>query len=417
MFNIEEKSVFKQQEDLTERRYIALSAVVAAAIFALDLLMPLGVAGGVPYVALVLLALWAPRQRYIIIMAALSCALTGLGFFLSAPGSKLWIVIVNRLLAMFAILVTAIAAWYFKTERLALRKAREDLQRTNEELIDHQRELEQSNEDLATQIKKRAVVGKELLALNEELKTFAYIVSHDLRAPLLNIKGFAGELNMSIETLNEKISGILPGLDEELRLDITDIILKDVPESLRFIDTSTSRMDHLLQAILKLSRLGRKELKMKQVNMAGIVQSVLDSLSYQIEEKEVKITVGPLPDAIADKVSMEQVWGNILSNAVNYLDPDRPGRIEISGMSTGEEAFFKVVDNGRGIAENDTHKVFEIFRRAGKNDVPGEGMGMAYVQTIVRSHGGHIWFDSEPGAGSTFYFAVPVLPLKEQEDG
>ena len=98
--------------------------------------------------------------------------------------------------------------------------------------------------------------------------------------------------------------------------------------------------------------------------------------------------------------------GNLLTNAVNYLDPSRPGRIEIGGEKTPLGTRFWIKDNGRGIAKDDEEKVFAPFRRAGKQDVKGEGMGLSYVRTMVRQHGGQIWFESELGVGTTFFFTI-----------
>lgn len=113
-----------------------------------------------------------------------------------------------------------------------------------------------------------------------------------------------------------------------------------------------------------------------------------------------------LSEVVADRTAMGQVVGNLLNNAVTYLEPGRPGEIEVSGERAGNGATFHVRDNGRGIAERDRDKVFTPFRRAGKEDVPGEGMGLAYVQALIRRHGGRMWFESEPGQGSTFHFTV-----------
>ena len=98
--------------------------------------------------------------------------------------------------------------------------------------------------------------------------------------------------------------------------------------------------------------------------------------------------------------------GNILGNAVKYLDHEHPGEIEVRGETKGGETTFRIRDNGRGIAADDMDKVFAPFRRAGKQDTPGEGMGLAYVQTLVRRHNGRIWCESELGKGTTFYFTI-----------
>jgi signal transduction histidine kinase len=129
-------------------------------------------------------------------------------------------------------------------------------------------------------------------------------------------------------------------------------------------------------------------------------------LAHQIEQHQTILIVDSLPEVVADRMCMNQIIGNILANAVAYLDPERPGKIEISGQRDFQETLFKVRDNGRGIAAEDMPKVFEPFRRAGQQDVLGEGMGLAYVQTLVRRHGGQIWCESEKGVGTTFSFTI-----------
>ncbi|MBU0704404.1 MAG: PAS domain S-box protein, partial [Chloroflexi bacterium] len=248
----------------------------------------------------------------------------------------------------------------------------------------------------------------ELEQTNEEVKQFAYIVSHDLRAPLVNLKGFAAELRAALAVIGSAMITTLPHLDERRRQSVTMALEEDVPEALGFIDSSVTRMDSFINAVLKLSRLGRRELKLEPVDMNALVQATLQTLAHQIEECKVSMTVGSLPEVIADRTSMEQVLGNLLNNAVIYLDPDRPGEIEITAECEHDKTMFHVRDNGRGIAERDMDKVFAPFRRAGSQDVPGEGMGLPYVQTLVRRHGGRIWVESEPGKGSTFYFTIPT---------
>jgi signal transduction histidine kinase len=165
-------------------------------------------------------------------------------------------------------------------------------------------------------------------------------------------------------------------------------------------------MDDFINAVLKLSRLGRRELKLEPIDMNALVQATLQSLGHQIEERQVMVTVGALPTVVADRTSMEQIMGNLLTNAVLYLDPDRRREIEITAERDHDETIFHIRDNGRGIAEEDMDKVFAPFRRAGKQDVPGEGMGLPYVQALVRRHGGRIWCESEPGVGTTFTFTI-----------
>jgi signal transduction histidine kinase len=279
------------------------------------------------------------------------------------------------------------------------------------------RELDQRIQQLKLTEKQMQRYAADLERANEEVKQFAYIVSHDLRAPLINLKGFTAELRSALEVLEGPMTSALPQLSEEQRQQATEALRQDIPEALDFIDSSATRMDNFVSAILKLSRIGRRELKFESVNPTEIVESVLKGLAHQIAAREVKVTVGPLPEVSADRTALEQIMGNILSNPVNYLEPSRAGEIEITGEKDEIEARFFIRDNGRGIAKEDMDKVFAPFRRAGKQDIKGEGMGMAYVQTMVRRHGGYIRCESELDVGTTFIVTLSNHPEPRGEYG
>jgi PAS domain S-box-containing protein len=246
----------------------------------------------------------------------------------------------------------------------------------------------------------------ELEHSNEEVKNFAYIVSHDLRVPLVNLKGYTSELHSALEVVGPAMETALPHLNEDKRSALAMALHEDVPEALEFITNSVSRMDSFINSVLILSRLGRRELKPESIDMNTLVKTSLENLSHQIQERGIDVTVASLPEVVADRTAMEQIMGNILGNAVKYLDSERPGQIEVTAQTNNGEQVFCIRDNGRGIAQEDMHKVFAPFRRAGKQDTQGEGMGLAYVQTLVRRHNGRIWCESEPGKGTTFTFSI-----------
>jgi PAS domain S-box-containing protein len=247
----------------------------------------------------------------------------------------------------------------------------------------------------------------QLAQSNQELKHFTYIVSHDLRAPLVNLKGFAAELRSAMEMIGSAIKAAVPYLGEGQQRTVNTALEQDIPEALGFIDSSVTRMDRFINALLELSRLGRRQLDLEPIDMQALVQATLGSLAHQVEGRGAKVTVGSLPEVVADRTSMEQIMGNLLDNAVKYLDPGRPGVIQITAEQAAAETTFQVRDNGRGIAQEDMDKIFAPFRRAGRQDVPGEGMGLPYVQTLVRLHGGRIGCESELGVGTTFAFTIP----------
>jgi PAS domain S-box-containing protein len=254
--------------------------------------------------------------------------------------------------------------------------------------------------------------SEELAEINEELKTFAYIVSHDLRAPLVNIKGFSDELLYSIEEIKPVFEKHLAGVQEGQRKKYNLILEKDIPEALKFIGSSVRRMDNLINSILKLSRAGLRKLNPEPLQTEEFVQAILHTLAHQIDTRRITVTIDRLPDLVADRTAIEQIFGNLLDNAVKYLEPGRPGRIMINAECSSDEVVFRIRDNGRGMSKEDIPKAFEIFRRVGKQDAPGEGMGLAYVKTLIRLLGGRIWCESEPGEGTTFSFSLPLAAAR-----
>ena len=263
--------------------------------------------------------------------------------------------------------------------------------------------LRQAHDELEQRVRERTAALQEA---NDEIRRFAYIVSHDLRAPLINLHGFAGELRHACTVLTEALPDVLPHVERRQKAEVTRALEEDIPEALGFIETSVTRMDRLIQAVLQLSRLGRQELSLEPVATETLVHDTLRTLAHQIAQRQIQVTVGPLPVIHADRLSLVQIFGNLLANAVAYLEPGRPGEITITAEQHPDLTVFAVRDNGRGIAADDMLRVFEPFRRVGRQDVPGEGMGLAYVRTLVRRHGGDITCQSTLGVGTMFTFTI-----------
>ena len=251
-----------------------------------------------------------------------------------------------------------------------------------------------------------ATVARRTAALREtsdEVRRFAYLVSHDLRGPLLNVTGFAGELGAMRPALFA--AEPLPPA-ERSRLAI------EFDEMLGFIRASTVKMDTLLRHILALSREGQRMLAPEPLDMTALVRGLADAQRFQAEQLGASVTVHPLPGIVADRLAVEQIFSNLLDNAVKYLDEGRRGVVEVSGNVEGDEAHFTVADNGRGIAEADRERVFELFRRGGARDVPGEGIGLSFVRTLARLLGGQVDLHSTEGVGSTFRVSLPRRPFQ-----
>jgi signal transduction histidine kinase len=251
----------------------------------------------------------------------------------------------------------------------------------------------------------------ELKESNDDLRNFTYIFSHDLRAPLVNMKGFAGELRAELREVTDIIAACGNRLTEQEQNQLTSLLRREMPEALMYVDSSVHRMDSLINAILTMSRLGKKELRPQPLYLGDIISPLLATFAHQIDEHRVEIRVGDLPQVVGDRGALEMILANLMDNALKYLTHDRDGLLEITANVGDDDVTVHVRDNGRGIAPEDQTKIFDIFRRAGEQNVAGEGMGLAYVKTLVRRHGGMIWCQSTLGEGSTFSFTLPGVAM------
>lgn len=273
------------------------------------------------------------------------------------------------------------------------------------EMRHKQMELDQLNAGLENQVRDRTLA---LTRANEEIQRFAYIVSHDLRAPLVNVMGYTSELQASGKALEAQLAAIEDKAPELVQADAATAVREDVPEAIGFIRASTEKMDRLINAILRLSRDGRRALRPERLDVKAMAEAAAKAVHHQTEAQGAQIDVGDVPEVDSDRLTVEQLIGNLIDNAVKYLDPARPGRIRVEGRSRGDGMVqIDVIDNGRGIAERDLERIFELFRRAGKQDQPGEGLGLAFVRNGARRLGGDVQVTSVAGEGSTFSLILP----------
>lgn len=244
-----------------------------------------------------------------------------------------------------------------------------------------------------------------------ELERFVYITSHDLRAPLLSLQGFVYELRGSMETLTALLDTRSALFDDSAREQLRCLLRKNIPEALQFIESATVRMERQVNALLKLCRAGQMGLRPIPVKLTEVVDMLITSVAHQIADKQVSVHVEPLPEVVADPHAVEQILGNLIDNALKYLDPGRPGAIHISAACHETGVVIRVQDNGQGIAPEDQKRIFEVFQRGNHTDTPGEGLGLAYVNALLKRLGGEIWCDSIEGRGSTFSFTLPITRL------
>jgi PAS domain S-box-containing protein len=275
----------------------------------------------------------------------------------------------------------------------ALRESRERALRTEEE-----------TRRLASILAERVT---ELDAANEEIQRFAYIVSHDLRAPLVNVMGFTSELEGAQAEIERFYRNVRQTDSNLISPETRAAIESDLPEEIGFIRSSTVKMDKLIRAILKLSREGRRVLAPEPIDMAQLLEAQRHSVAHQLHERSAVLLIEPLPDLTSDRFAIEQIFGNLIDNAVKYLHPSRPGRIAVRGRHLGANVIYEIEDNGRGIDPKDFERIFDLFRRSGVQDQQGEGIGLAHVRALVRRLGGTISVSSRLGEGSIFTVVLP----------
>ena len=285
------------------------------------------------------------------------------------------------------------------------------VRRYTQQLDEARARLDQLNAGLEARVRERTA---DLSRVNAELQRFAYIVSHDLRSPLVNIMGFTAELDAAAKVLTgliERVEAEAPQLvDEPARLAGRE----DLPEAVGFIRASTQKMDRLINAILRLSREGRRNLRPERLDLNAMVPAVAATFEQQLAALEARIEVAPgLPAIEHDRVVIEQILSNLIDNALKY-GVQQGGHIRVAAVQAGGQTEISVSDDGRGIDPKDHERIFDLFRRAGKQDVAGEGLGLAHVRALAYRLGGSIDVASQIGQGATFRIVIPTV-YREQE--
>lgn len=254
----------------------------------------------------------------------------------------------------------------------------------------------------------REQLYKSLEFKNRELQDVVYTASHDLRSPLVNIEGFGGELKSACGDLLGLISASAEDKDKKEKIE--SLLNEEIPESLSFITGSVKKMSGLLDGLLQVSRIGTVEMKSESIDMNAMISEVLEAMEYQIKENDIAVRVDSLGSCPGDASMLDQVFTNLIGNAIKYRDPGKKGEIRISGEANGSMNIYCVEDNGMGIASNHQEKVFEIFHRLNPNDdIGGEGLGLTIVTRILDRMGGRIWLESKPGKGSKFFVGLPKV--------
>lgn len=250
---------------------------------------------------------------------------------------------------------------------------------------------------------KITILNHNMEEKNTELERLIFVASHDLRSPLVNIQGFGGELkNLFAEAkkIIEKENDITI-----VRNKLSAIIDNEIPESLSFIELSANKMNQLISGMLKVSRLGRSELTIEKINMNTLMTQVTKTFEFVTKKENIQIKIEKLPDCFADKILLDQLFTNLISNAIKFRSNQREAQIIISATQNESQLIYCIEDNGIGFSEKYLDKIFLLFHRL-NNEIDGEGLGLSIVKKIVDIHNGKVWAESEIDEGSKFFIAL-----------
>ena len=279
---------------------------------------------------------------------------------------------------LFAVVITRFTAVRRRVERELL-QSRDGLQK---EVIERRMREEQIRE-LNQQLERRSA---ELEASNKELEAFAYSISHDLRAPLRHMVGFAELLRQHAVT----------ALDEKSRRYTTTIL------------DAAKRMGALIDDLLAFSRIGRAETRASTVSLRQLVNEVVEEMRPDMAGRTVSWRIGDLPDLYCDRSMLRMVFVNLITNAIKFTRPRERAEIEIGSFEDARGVVVFVRDNGVGFDMKYSNKLFRVFQRLHRSEeFEGTGIGLATVQRIIQRHGGTVWAEGSVNGGATFFLAVP----------
>lgn len=251
-----------------------------------------------------------------------------------------------------------------------------------------------------------AAIESQVEASEREMRTFVSSVSHDLRSPVVSIKGFTGELSVITEGFLRQLGTALgPSREWE---PLFGQYREEMLDAIGFVEASAKRVERLVNLLVVYSKLEGMPLNNQPVDMGGLIRGIATAMRHRLAQKGCRLSMeASFPSLMIDPTVAERIFSNIIDNAVKYLDSSREGSIAIKAGENDREVIFSVRDNGIGIADYNRHKVFMFFRRATDLDIPGDGVGMPLASALAKRYRGRIWFDSEEGRGTTFHVAFP----------
>ena len=326
---------------------------------------------------------------------------------MTAVSAGVW----GKLATAVALLLTILAMGSWKLARawVAQAGAEAEVRRINAGL---ERLVAERTEELEARLAELDESHALLEAKNEEMESMIYIASHDLRSPLVNIQGFGQRLEKAVGDVAARLQQ--DDVPEPVRKDLAKLLGERIPSSLGYIHASSEKMDGLIDGLLRLSRTGRAQLSPQPLDMSAMLHDILGTLATQIRQAGAQIDVDALPPCMGDPTQVNQIFTNLIDNALKYRDPARPLAIHIGGECHGTHVRYWVADTGRGIPAEAQAKVWQLFQRLDPaGPVGGEGIGLTLVRRMVERQHGRIALHSAAGEGSRFMVELPVPPVPQ----
>lgn len=257
-----------------------------------------------------------------------------------------------------------------------------------------------------TDISEIKQMQEQLVVKNKELENYLYVASHDLRSPLVNIQGFSQRLKKQTDKIQDILKAV--ELEKEEADELNDILQKDIPRTLEFVFNNVQKMDGLIKGLLIISRTGRADMNIHEIDMNKLFEKIFFEMNYILEKHHIDFITDDLPKCFGDYELLNRLFSNIIDNAVKYRDPLKEMKIRIMGEKRYKYSIYRVEDNGIGMAQRHLEKIWDIFYRIDPvNSEGGEGLGLSIVKRIVDKHKGRVFVESTEGEGTSFRFELP----------
>jgi len=253
---------------------------------------------------------------------------------------------------------------------------------------------------------------EDMEAKKNELENYLYIASHDLRSPMVNIQGFSQRIQKKSDYLKTILAQST--LNEELRHNLNKTINEEIPKAIDFILSNVTKMDSLINGLLQISRTGRLKMDIRKLDMDRLLKNIVSRMNYQLSSIPAHVEIHGLPDCFGDENQINQLFSNLIDNAIKYRSKNRELKIKIDGTVKFNKVIYQVNDNGIGIDKEYIQKIWDVFYRIDPtHEENGEGIGLSLARRIVDKNRGKIWVESEKGTGTTFFIELNRKEFQE----